>query len=58
MVENFTHIETYTYINEQENIIIEDTFEIKIKEEIRNLSKNPNQSVIDRILQYSKSLSK
>ena len=61
MVENFTQTEEKTYINETEDIIstlVEDTFETKIKEEIRNLVIEPNPSVIDRILQHSKSFSK
>ena len=57
MVENFTQKEEKTYINEVENKI-EDTFEAKIKEEIKNLGIEPNQSTIDNILQYSKSFSK
>lgn len=57
MVENFTQTEEKTYTNEVENKI-EDKFEAKIKEEIRNLVIEPNQSVIDKILQYSKTFSK
>lgn len=57
MVENFTKTEEKTYTNEVENKI-EETFEAKIKEEIRNLVIEPNQSVIDNILQYSKTFSR
>ena len=57
MVENFTQTEHETYTNEVENLI-EDTFEAKIKEEIKNLVIEPNQNVIGRILQYSKTFSK
>lgn len=57
MVENFTQIEEKTYTNELE-YIIEDKFEAKIKEDIRNLSIEPNQSMIDNILQYSKTFSR
>jgi hypothetical protein len=57
MVENFTRTEEKTYTNEVE-YIIEDKFETKIKEEIRHLSIEPNQSVIDNILQYSKTFSR
>ena len=60
MVENFTQLEEKTYTNDVEdiNIKIEDAFEAKIKDEIKNLVIEPNQEVIGRILQYSKSLSK
>lgn len=60
MVENFTQTEEKTYTNDVENINIkiEESFEAKIKEEIKNLVIEPNQEVIGRILQYSKSLSK
>jgi len=57
MVENFTQTEEKTYTNEVD-IKFEDTFEAKIKEEIQNLAIEPNQSVIDSILQYSKTFSK
>jgi hypothetical protein len=57
MVENFTQTEEKTYTNEVD-IKIENTFEAKIKEEIQNLVIEPNQSVIDSILQYSKTFSK
>ncbi|MBD1428006.1 MULTISPECIES: hypothetical protein [Sphingobacterium] len=57
MVENFTQTEHETYTNEVEELI-EDTFEAKIKEEIKNLVIEPNQNVIGRILQYSKTFSK
>ena len=53
MVENFTQTEDETYTNEVE-YIVEDTFEAKIKEEIKNLVIEPNQNMIGRILQYSK----
>lgn len=60
MVENFTPTEEEeTYINDVENITtIEDTFEAKIKEEVKKIGILPSQSVIDRILQYSKSFGK
>ncbi|TCV06719.1 hypothetical protein EDC17_10584 [Sphingobacterium alimentarium] len=60
MVENFTQTEEKTYINDVEDITIkvEESFEAKIKEEIQNLVIEPNQEVIGRILNYSKSLSK
>lgn len=60
MVENFTQLEEKTYTNDVEdiNIKIEEAFEAKIKDEIKNLVIEPNQEVIGRILQYSKSLSK
>jgi len=57
MVENFTQTEEKTYSNEVENIV-EDAFEAKVKEEIQNLALEPSQSVIDKILQYSKTFSK
>ena len=57
MVENFTQTEHETYTNEVEELI-EETFEAKIKEEIKNLVIEPNQNVIGRILQYSKTFSK
>jgi len=57
MVENFTQTEHETYTNEVEELI-EDAFEAKIKEEIKNLVIEPNQNVIGRILQYSKTFSK
>ena len=57
MVENFTQTEHETYTNEVEELI-EDTFEAKIKEEIKNLVIEPHQNVIGRILQYSKTFSK
>ena len=60
MVENFTQLEEKNYTNDVEdiNIKIEEAFEAKIKDEIKNLVIEPNQEVIGRILQYSKSLSK
>lgn len=60
MVENFTQTEEKTYINDVEDITIkvEESFEAKIKEEIQNLVIEPNQEVIGRILNYSKSLSR
>lgn len=59
MVENFTPTEEETYINDVENITtIEDTFEATIKEEVKKIGIPPSQSVIDRILQYSKSFGK
>lgn len=59
MVENFTPTEEETYINDVENITtIDDTFEAKIKEEVKKIGIPPSQSVIDRILQYSKSFGK
>jgi len=57
MVENFTQTEEKTYTNDVENKI-DDKFKAKIKEEIKNLGIEPNQSTIDNILQYSKSFSK
>lgn len=57
MVENFTQTEEKTYTNVVD-IKLEDIFEAKIKEEIQNLAIEPNQSVIDSILQYSKTFSK
>ncbi|WP_225555143.1 hypothetical protein [Sphingobacterium bovistauri] len=57
MVENFTQTEekTYTSVDETTN---EEAFEAKIKNEIKNLIIEPNQSTIDNILQYSKTFSK
>ncbi|MGN0002617.1 MAG: hypothetical protein ACI35V_04205 [Sphingobacterium composti] len=58
MVENFTQTEDLvTYTNEVDTKI-EDIFEVKLKEEIQNLVLEPKQSVIDSILQYSKTFSK
>lgn len=60
MVENFTPKNDQTYTNEIEQITVknEDTFEAIIKDKIQYLATEPSQSLIDNILQYSKSLSK
>ncbi|MGJ1433944.1 hypothetical protein ACR79M_20385 [Sphingobacterium spiritivorum] len=60
MVENFTKIKEDTYTTEDKDLTNyqDDIFEIQLKSNLQNLSKNPNSKTIDSILAYSKSLKK
>ncbi|MGJ1265794.1 hypothetical protein ACR78F_03005 [Sphingobacterium spiritivorum] len=60
MVENFTKIKEDTYTTEDKDLTNyqDDIFEIQLKSNLQNLSKNPNNKTIDSILAYSKSLKK
>ncbi|EFK59481.1 hypothetical protein [Sphingobacterium spiritivorum] len=60
MVENFTKIKEDTYTTEDKDLTNyqDDVFEIKLKSNLQNLSKNPNRKTIESILAYSKSLKK
>ncbi|EEI91586.1 hypothetical protein HMPREF0765_2896 [Sphingobacterium spiritivorum ATCC 33300] len=60
MVENFTKIKEDTYTTEDKDLTNyqDDIFEIQLKSNLQNLSKNPNSKTIESILAYSKSLKK
>ncbi|QQT28069.1 hypothetical protein [Sphingobacterium spiritivorum] len=60
MVENFTKIKEDTYTTEDKDLTNyqDDIFEIQLRSNLQNLSKNPNSKTIDSILAYSKSLKK
>ena len=60
MVENFTTIDTATHPNDlRENIVeTEDQFEEKIRMCIQRLTKEPSQGVVEKLLDYSRSLKK
>ena len=60
MVENFTPTNEETYNGELKefDIKVEDSFEKKIKANIQSLIKDPNEKVVENILNYSKSLRK
>ncbi|MGJ1418135.1 hypothetical protein ACR79T_00825 [Sphingobacterium spiritivorum] len=60
MVENFTKIKEDTYTKEDKDLTNyqDDIFEIQLKSNLQNLSKNPNSKTIESILAYSKSLKK
>ncbi|NGM63285.1 hypothetical protein G5B30_15355 [Sphingobacterium sp. SGG-5] len=60
MVENFTTIDTATHPNDLRETIAEtdDQFEVKIKMCIQRLAKEPSQSVVEKLLDYSRSLKK
>lgn len=59
MVENFTKTEKQTYTNEKDIISQnEETFEAKIKDEMKSLLVEPPQSTIENILHYSKTFGK
>ncbi len=60
MVENFTTIDTATHPNDlRENVVeTEDQFEAKIRMCIQRLTKEPSQGVVEKLLDYSRSLKK
>lgn len=59
MVENYTPQKDETYSSELENVekISDDLFEEKIIHSIKDLVIEPNQEVIESILNYSKTYS-
>ncbi len=60
MVENFTTLKEKTHTNVLRETITEtdDQFEAKIKSCIQKLAKDPSQSVVEKLLDYSRSLNK
>lgn len=58
MVENFTKNESLTYegIEGYNKIETEEQFEEKLKASIKKLTKAPGDHIIEKILNYSKSL--
>lgn len=58
MVENFTKIQTEAYLIKEKKNKKECVTENKVRQEYAVLSKIPSQSVINRILEYSKSFNK
>ncbi len=58
MVENFTTIEEKTYTSDLKEAVVpmESEFEAKIRHCIQKFTKEPRQSVIDGLLEYSRSL--
>ena len=58
MVENFTTIEEKTYTSDvkEATVPMDNEFEANIRHCVQRLGKEPRQSVIDGLLDYSKSL--